>query len=250
MPPGLAFGEEFPEDFMEMTCQPPSKVLRQSGWQGSRDGYHPVVFSFAPVFWEDDFKGEGRLTDDGAELPLALPAQVPGRGLHRRGRRLVQGGVRSRDVREPGGEPLHLQPPTRRPAHQPLPAHRGDLVRRLRGLAQGHRREGRAVHQAGLGHVGRSSPSSSPSRTSWGSSSSTGPSPTTCSSGGATSPRDDRGASVTERGSDDARPRMEECDQERDGPGMSRASFVRPVSRGRSGLSARRRWESGPTRPS
>ena len=84
-----------------MTCQPPSKVLRQSGWQGSRDGYHPVVFSFAPVFWEDDFKGAGRLTDAGAERPLAVPAQVPGRGVHRRGRRLVQGGVRSRGVRQP-----------------------------------------------------------------------------------------------------------------------------------------------------
>ena len=65
MPRGLAFGEEYPEDFMEITCQPPSKVLRQSGWQGSRDGYHPIVFSFAPIFWEDDFKGEGRLTDAG-----------------------------------------------------------------------------------------------------------------------------------------------------------------------------------------
>jgi hypothetical protein len=65
MPTGLAFGEEYPDDFMEMTTQPPSKVLRQSGWQGSREGYHPVVFSFAPVFWEDDFKGEGRLTDAG-----------------------------------------------------------------------------------------------------------------------------------------------------------------------------------------
>jgi hypothetical protein len=48
-----------------MTCQPPSKVLRQSGWQGSRDGYHPLVFSFAPIFWEDDFKGADRLTDAG-----------------------------------------------------------------------------------------------------------------------------------------------------------------------------------------
>jgi hypothetical protein len=50
---------------MEITSQPPSKELRQSGWQGSRDGYHPIVFSFAPIFWEDDFKGEGRLTDAG-----------------------------------------------------------------------------------------------------------------------------------------------------------------------------------------
>lgn len=62
---GLVFGEEFPEDFMEITCQPPSKMLRQSGWQGSKNGYHPLVFAFAPLFWEDDFKGAHRLTDAG-----------------------------------------------------------------------------------------------------------------------------------------------------------------------------------------
>jgi hypothetical protein len=65
---GLAFGEDYPEDFMEITRQPPSKVLRQAGWQGSREGYHPLVFAFAPVFWEDDFKGSGRLTDEGVNV--------------------------------------------------------------------------------------------------------------------------------------------------------------------------------------
>lgn len=65
---GIAFGEEFPADFMEMTTQPPSQVLRQQGWQGSRDGYHPVVISYAPIFWEDDFKGAGRLTNDGVNF--------------------------------------------------------------------------------------------------------------------------------------------------------------------------------------
>lgn len=65
---GLAFGEDFPADFMEMTTQPPSPELRQVGWQGSRDGYHPVVISFAPIFWEDDLKGRGRLTDDGVNF--------------------------------------------------------------------------------------------------------------------------------------------------------------------------------------
>jgi len=62
---GLAFREAYPDDFMEITCQPPSDVLRQSGWQGSKDGYHPIVFCFAPIFWEDDFKGKDRMTDDG-----------------------------------------------------------------------------------------------------------------------------------------------------------------------------------------
>jgi len=74
---GLAFGEEYPEDFMELTCQPPSDVLRQSGWQGSRDGYHPVVFSFAPVFWEDDFKGSGRLTDAGPNVRWLFLLKYP-----------------------------------------------------------------------------------------------------------------------------------------------------------------------------
>ena len=77
MPTGLAFGEEFPEDFMEMTCQPPSKELRQSGWQGSRDGHHPLVFSFAPVFWEDDFKGAGRLTDAGPNFRWLFLLKYP-----------------------------------------------------------------------------------------------------------------------------------------------------------------------------
>lgn len=67
-PRGLAFTEAYPDDFMEITCQPPSNVLRQSGWQGSKDGYHPLVFCFAPIFWEDDFKGSNRLTDDGANF--------------------------------------------------------------------------------------------------------------------------------------------------------------------------------------
>ncbi len=77
MPTGLAFGEEYPEDFMELTTQPPSKVLRQSGWQGSRDGYHPIVFSFAPVFWEDDFKGEGRQTDEGPNFRWLFLLRYP-----------------------------------------------------------------------------------------------------------------------------------------------------------------------------
>jgi len=74
---GLAFGEEFPEDFMERTSQPPSNELRQSGWQGSREGYHPIVFSFAPVFWEDDFKGTGRLTDEGPNFRWLFLLKYP-----------------------------------------------------------------------------------------------------------------------------------------------------------------------------
>lgn len=65
---GLVFGEAFPEDFKEMTTSPPSEELRPGGWEGSREGYHPFLFCFAPIFWEDDFKGAGRLTDEGANF--------------------------------------------------------------------------------------------------------------------------------------------------------------------------------------
>ena len=198
MPAGLAFGEEYPEDFMEMTCQPPSKVLRQSGWQGSRDGYHPVVFSFAPSSGRTTSRATGRLTDDGPNFRWLFLLKYPD------GVSIDEGDAWFKEVfapevcAQPGGDPLHLQPAAGRPAHQPVPAHRRDLVRRLRGVAQGLRREGRAVHQAGLGDAGTSSPSSSPSRTSWASSSSTGPTPTTCSSGGATSPPAERRRAASE----------------------------------------------------
>lgn len=72
MPRGLAFGEEFPDDFKEMTTSPPGEAPRAGGWQGSREGHHPLVFSFAPIFWEDDFKGEGRLTEGRTALHGAL----------------------------------------------------------------------------------------------------------------------------------------------------------------------------------
>jgi len=65
---GLAFREAYPDDFMEITCQPPSDTLRQSGWQGTKDGYHPIVFCFAPIFWEEDIKGSSKMTDDGANF--------------------------------------------------------------------------------------------------------------------------------------------------------------------------------------
>ena len=77
MPRGLAFGEQIPDDFKEMTTSPPSKDLRPGGWDGSREGYHPVVFSFAPIFWEDDFKGEGRLTDAGANVRWLFLLKYP-----------------------------------------------------------------------------------------------------------------------------------------------------------------------------
>lgn len=78
---GLAFREDYPADFMDITCQPPSAHLRQSGWSGTKDGYHPLVFCFAPIFWEDDFKGSNRMTDDGANFRwlyfITYPKDVP-----------------------------------------------------------------------------------------------------------------------------------------------------------------------------
>ena len=155
MPRGLAFGEGYPEDFMEITCQPPSKELRQSGWQGSRDGYHPIVFSFAPIFWEDDFKGEGRCTDDGVNYRWLFFLKYPD------GVSVDEGDTWFKEVFAPEvcANPevnrmissRQLDDPRINPFHRVV----GGLVRRLEGLAQGHRREGRTVHQAGLGHLGR-----------------------------------------------------------------------------------------------
>jgi len=53
---GLAFAEYWPDNFLEITNQPPAKELRNPQWQGSKEGYHPIVFAFVPVFWENDFK--------------------------------------------------------------------------------------------------------------------------------------------------------------------------------------------------
>jgi len=52
--PGLC--EEFPEDFMERTSQPPARNCG-SPLAGSRDRYHPIVFSFAPIFWRTTSRG-------------------------------------------------------------------------------------------------------------------------------------------------------------------------------------------------
>ena len=231
MPRGLAFGEEFPEDFMEMTRQPPSKELRQSGWQGSRDGYHPIVFSFAPVFWEDDFKGEGRLTDDGPNFRWLFFLKYP------EGVSVDEGDAWFKDVFAPE---ICANPEVNRfissrqlddPRINPFQRDLRGLVRRLRRLAKAIVEKAGQLHQAGLGHVGSGARSSSPTRTSWGSSSSTGPTPTTCSSGGATSPRDEL------RRAREAHQRCHRPAQARPGAGLARRA--RAATR-RSGWGSRR----------
>jgi Chalcone isomerase N-terminal domain len=63
-PRGLAFTEFFTQSYMEATRQPVGHGLRPSHWMGTREGYHPTVFAFLPMFWEDDFKGT-RTVEDG-----------------------------------------------------------------------------------------------------------------------------------------------------------------------------------------
>lgn len=62
---GLAFSEYWSSDFLEITNQPPAEELRNCQWQGSKDGYHPIVFAFMPMFWENDLKGSRRTIEDG-----------------------------------------------------------------------------------------------------------------------------------------------------------------------------------------
>jgi hypothetical protein len=62
---------------MEITRQPTDGELRPSGWVGTREGYHPTVFAFAPLFWEDDFKGSGRTIEDGANYRWLILFKYP-----------------------------------------------------------------------------------------------------------------------------------------------------------------------------
>ncbi len=77
MPRGLAFSEYWPDDFMEITNQPPTSTLRERSWMGSKDGYHPIVFAFLPIFWELDFKGEGRTPEDGPNYRWQIVFKYP-----------------------------------------------------------------------------------------------------------------------------------------------------------------------------
>ncbi|MCL6479482.1 MAG: acetyl-CoA hydrolase [Peptococcaceae bacterium] len=74
---GLAFAEYWPPDFLEITNQPPGKDLRNPKWQGTRDGYHPIVFAFMPMFWENDFKGSQRTIEDGPKYRWLIVFKYP-----------------------------------------------------------------------------------------------------------------------------------------------------------------------------
>lgn len=76
-PSGLAFKETYDPEYMRITRQPTDGDLRPSHWVGTRDGYHPTVFAFAPMFWEDDFKGAGRTIEDGANYRWLIVFKYP-----------------------------------------------------------------------------------------------------------------------------------------------------------------------------
>lgn len=76
-PNGLAFKEVYSKEYLELTRQPTGGDLRPSTWSGSRDGYHPTVFAFLPMFWEDDFKGSERTIEDGANYRWLIAFKYP-----------------------------------------------------------------------------------------------------------------------------------------------------------------------------
>lgn len=76
-PNGLAFSETYSEDLLRITRNPIGNELRPHEWQGSREGYHPTVFIFAPIFWEEDFKGSKRTIEDGANYRWLVAFKYP-----------------------------------------------------------------------------------------------------------------------------------------------------------------------------
>ena len=79
VPQGLAFTEHFTDEYLTITRQPTGLGLRPSTWMGTRDGFHPTVFTFLPMFWEDDHHGR-RSIEDGAnyrwQITFAYPPGV------------------------------------------------------------------------------------------------------------------------------------------------------------------------------
>ena len=76
-PNGIAFKETYDKHYLEITCQPTDDGLRPDKWVGTRNGYHPTVFAFVPIFWEDDFKGSNRTTEDGPVFRWLIAFKYP-----------------------------------------------------------------------------------------------------------------------------------------------------------------------------
>ncbi len=76
-PTGIAFSESYDKEYMRITRQPTDGELRPTQWRGSRDGYHPTVFAFIPIFWEDDFEGSQRTVEDGPNYRWLIAFRYP-----------------------------------------------------------------------------------------------------------------------------------------------------------------------------
>lgn len=76
IPKGVAFSEFFSDEYMQITRQPTGMGLRPTQWLGSRDGYHPTVFIFLPLFWEYEGKGP-RSIEDGPNYRWQLAIKYP-----------------------------------------------------------------------------------------------------------------------------------------------------------------------------
>ena len=76
-PRGVPYDEAYTPDFMVRTRQPENAPLRNPRWLGSRDGYHPVVLTRVPLFWERDLKGTDRTLESGANLRWLIIHKYP-----------------------------------------------------------------------------------------------------------------------------------------------------------------------------
>lgn len=76
-PSGIAFAETYDEELLRITRNPVGGELRPNEWQGSRDGFHPTAFLFAPLFWEEDFKGSQRTVEDGPNYRWLMVFKYP-----------------------------------------------------------------------------------------------------------------------------------------------------------------------------
>ena len=74
---GIAFAETYSKEYLEITRQPTQGDLRPANWLGSQAGYHPTVFAFLPMFWEDDIKGKTRTPEDGPNYRWMIAFRYP-----------------------------------------------------------------------------------------------------------------------------------------------------------------------------
>lgn len=72
-----AFAETFEKSYLEITRNPTDQGLRADKWVGTREGYHPTVFVFVPIWWEDDMKGFNRTIADGPNYRWLIAFKYP-----------------------------------------------------------------------------------------------------------------------------------------------------------------------------